>query len=714
MAGKARTLLSCTCSSVALWLLPAAILLAVNPSTQGSDDHGGHKPHSEHRGSPSHHWTYGEQVDWDVDFSACGGHAQSPINIDLSSTTFDSALQPIVLTGYNLTAKESLQLRNNGHTVVLGLPDDLSIVQGLPLQYRASQLHFHWGSPQKPGSEHTVDGEHYPGEIHMVYYSSEYSNIKEAMDKPGGLAVLGAFIEAGPDENRYYKELLQYFGKVSDEGQDTQVPGFNIAGLLPDRLDRYYRYNGSLTTPPCFQSVNWTLFNDTIKISMEQLLVLEETIHGDNHEILHLNFRDPQNLNGRHVLASFRPPVGGTRALIPDLGPSPVSPAPGSDPSDEKSESAPEEEPAPLPVTPAPDGYPTEEKSNSDPREVDGTGEDPSIEGTGGDHSEEGTGDKNPEKDTGGAQPEEGIGGSQQKDGDDGEHAEEGVGGDNPVVDVGGDHPEEGTGGDKPVVSVGGDHPEEGTGGDNPEEDVGQDHPEEATGGDDPDEHVGGDHPEEGTGGDNPEEDVGQDHPEEATGGDNPEEGADEDLPEEGTGGDKPVVGVGGDHPEEGTGGDKPVVGVGGDHPEEGTGGDNPEEDVGEDHPEEATGGDNPEEGADKDLPEEGTSGGRTEEGVSGDKQRGGTNGAPPVEDAGETPGSRNSAPDNGDTKQPLTSASLSIGAILAIVFAVLFAVTAVAFCVYVRKQQSKNRRMNSEDKPNVIYKAATMEENIA
>lgn len=52
--------------------------------------------------------------------------------------------------------------------------------------------------------------------------------------------------------------------------QMVQVPGFNIRELLPDRLDEYYRYEGSLTTPPCYPSVLWTVFRHPVKISQEQ------------------------------------------------------------------------------------------------------------------------------------------------------------------------------------------------------------------------------------------------------------------------------------------------------------------------------------------------------------------------------------------------------------------------------------------------------------
>lgn len=49
------------------------------------------------------------------------------------------------------------------------------------------------------------------------------------------------------------------------------MPGFNIAGLLPANLKLYFHYNGSLTTPPCYQTVKWTVFNQTMLLSHDQV-----------------------------------------------------------------------------------------------------------------------------------------------------------------------------------------------------------------------------------------------------------------------------------------------------------------------------------------------------------------------------------------------------------------------------------------------------------
>lgn len=54
-------------------------------------------------------------------------------------------------------------------------------------------------------------------------------------------------------------------------GQNTSVPPFDVGGLLPPLRAQFFRYNGSLTTPPCYQSVLWTVFSRRAQISMEQV-----------------------------------------------------------------------------------------------------------------------------------------------------------------------------------------------------------------------------------------------------------------------------------------------------------------------------------------------------------------------------------------------------------------------------------------------------------
>uniref|UniRef100_A0A8C3DYI4 Carbonic anhydrase n=2 Tax=Corvus moneduloides TaxID=1196302 RepID=A0A8C3DYI4_CORMO len=252
------------------------------------------------------HWSYEDLKHWSTDYSDCGGTKQSPINVDTAQATFSPDLRPIQLSGYSLPANKQLKLKNNGHTVVLELPESLALTGGYAQQYRAVQLHLHWGSPLGPGSEHTINGRRFPAEIHVVHYNTKYDSFTEAMVHPDGLAVLGAFLEVGHGENQYYHEILKHLFEIQEVGQETLVPGFNIAGLLPANLKLYFHYNGSLTTPPCYQTVKWTIFNQTMLLSHNQMSMLVSSLRTDDDKLLQSNYRPVQNLHGRRVLASFQ------------------------------------------------------------------------------------------------------------------------------------------------------------------------------------------------------------------------------------------------------------------------------------------------------------------------------------------------------------------------------------------------------------------------
>ncbi|XP_035165174.1 carbonic anhydrase 9 isoform X1 [Oxyura jamaicensis] len=348
--------------------LPVPVLVLILAATgraaagQGHDDE--ESLHSEERGPGDSHWSYEEPERWGKHYPACSGTMQSPINIETEKTIFTPQLQPIQLSGYSLPASKKLKLKNNGHTVVLELPESLAITGGYAQQYRAVQLHLHWGSPTTAGSEHTVNGKRFAAELHVVHYNTKYDSFTVAMDRPDGLAVLGAFLEVspkaqpwarrggsgagvgargnagdrqwcwcpwaggcsrtgcpsqaakppfaavlqvGPRENPFYQEIIKRLHKIQHEDEEVMVPGFNIAGLLPDSLHLYFRYNGSLTTPPCFQSVTWTVFNQTVMLSHDQLSVLVTSLQYDYGKPLQNNFRPLQDLHKRWVLASFEP-----------------------------------------------------------------------------------------------------------------------------------------------------------------------------------------------------------------------------------------------------------------------------------------------------------------------------------------------------------------------------------------------------------------------
>uniref|UniRef100_A0A3B3XZK0 carbonic anhydrase n=1 Tax=Poecilia mexicana TaxID=48701 RepID=A0A3B3XZK0_9TELE len=203
-------------------------------------------------------------------------------------------------------------MHNNGHTVIVELPEWMGL-GGLPWFFTAVQLHLHWGNggPGRGGSEHTINGRSSDAELHVVHYNAElYPNMSAAMTQRDGLAVLGILIETGDETNPGFNNILNYMSRIRHADQRAFIPAFDVQSLLPKDLGRYYRYNGSLTTPPCYQSVIWTMFHERVQISKAQLLKMEMMLYSSKIQeadrmLLQDNFRITQPLNHRVIFASF-------------------------------------------------------------------------------------------------------------------------------------------------------------------------------------------------------------------------------------------------------------------------------------------------------------------------------------------------------------------------------------------------------------------------
>nr|XP_020016218.1 carbonic anhydrase 15-like [Castor canadensis] len=248
---------------------------------------------------------------------ACGGPTQSPINIDLHLVQRDATLGPFIFQGYDSAPPGPWTLENDGHTVLLRMdagPHSHLEIQGagLPLPaYRPVQLHFHWGSPGHPGSEHSLDRQHQAMEMHMVHVNTKYQNMAEAQCHPDGLAVLAVLLEEQDRDNLNFSAIVSDLKNVSSPGVSVNLTStFPLASLLPGAsgLSRYYRYSGSLTTPGCEPVVLWTVFESTIPIGREQVAqfhtVPQARLPGLHTVPLTDNFRPQQPLGGRKISAS--------------------------------------------------------------------------------------------------------------------------------------------------------------------------------------------------------------------------------------------------------------------------------------------------------------------------------------------------------------------------------------------------------------------------
>jgi carbonic anhydrase len=112
-------------------------------------------------------------------------------------------------------------------------------------------------------------------------------------DAKGNLAVLGVLFKEGT-ENKAIAQVWKHMPK--GKGGKARVEGEMVTadGLLPRNRD-YYRYNGSLTTPPCTEGVRWLVFKHAAEVSKKQIAAFRHVMHHDNN-------RPVQPVNARPVL----------------------------------------------------------------------------------------------------------------------------------------------------------------------------------------------------------------------------------------------------------------------------------------------------------------------------------------------------------------------------------------------------------------------------
>lgn len=193
------------------------------------------------------------------------GLEQSPI--DFAVTELDPAEAPVL----NWQASSAATILDNGKTIQVNLTDAGGLVLN-GTEYSLLQFHFH------AGSEHTVAGEQYPLEVHFVHAS-----------EAGELAVVGVFYEEGAAQlalDPIWSNLPEGVGEV-----ETAL-SVDANDFLPSNMDAW-RYAGSLTTPPCSEGVAWTVLEEPISLSAEQLAGY--TARYDN------NFRPVQPLGERTI-----------------------------------------------------------------------------------------------------------------------------------------------------------------------------------------------------------------------------------------------------------------------------------------------------------------------------------------------------------------------------------------------------------------------------
>lgn len=241
-----------------------ALLFTLGSTSCGTSSHEGHEDdshghdstamHEDHESAKEHncaHWTYkGESgpekwAELCPDYSGCSGTKQSPI--DLNGDQFNEELEELILS---YSSGTELNATNNGHTVQVNIANGSTFMLDT-IPFELKQFHFHCPS------EHTLSGKVFPMEVHLVHLS-----------EAGAIAVVGILFEEG-EENAFLSTIINEL-PVSADSTVTSTTNVDVNSLLP-KTKNYYKYTGSLTTPPCTEGVNWFVMKTPISASKEQI-----------------------------------------------------------------------------------------------------------------------------------------------------------------------------------------------------------------------------------------------------------------------------------------------------------------------------------------------------------------------------------------------------------------------------------------------------------
>ena len=235
------------------------------------------------------HWSYEGSTGpekWgslDAAAAACSaGSQQSPVDI----TAPVSARQPPLNISWS---KRPDTIVNNGHTIQLDFAEGGTLHMG-DRQYALKQFHFHHPS------EHLIEGKRFAMEVHFVHAGTD------------GLAVVGVLMVAGKP-NAMFKRIVSTMPR--EEGSsDAADRNIDPGGLLPTER-AYYHYEGSLTTPPCSETVDRIVLTHPLEVDEDdiarfsQAVPNERTSGTEPRPALHSQFWPALKTDGRRARRAF-------------------------------------------------------------------------------------------------------------------------------------------------------------------------------------------------------------------------------------------------------------------------------------------------------------------------------------------------------------------------------------------------------------------------
>lgn len=270
---------------------------------------------------------------WWIHFPSASGGKQSPIDICTEDTNTDAEIgnAPIqvdyymsppleTMTDEQLESSETKILVNTGATARLNIVNSQSYIVGGPCKsysYVLEQIHLHWGESDSSGSEHYIDSMPFAAELHLVHWNEDlYNSYEEAARSDDGILIFAVLIKISETKsNSVLNELSTFLEEIQYREQNIPLPReLPVVELLPEDIDKYWTYQGSFCTPPCYETVTWVVFETPIFISSKVLQMFRELkCYGENET-------RPDDEHDGEIVINRRPyqPIGARKVIYID------------------------------------------------------------------------------------------------------------------------------------------------------------------------------------------------------------------------------------------------------------------------------------------------------------------------------------------------------------------------------------------------------------